>query len=908
MLEYKEIKRYNENKAYNSTLDEYMRAVYREMYFLKDEGGRKYKVSNGRFINHANGAYSYSFDLESELYLSDDAPISLSVGESSASGIVMLSDGFQIVVIIERFLGNVISSGYISVEPWKLLQKLNERIQKIGPSDKIALKLIEKGPKLATNEPLSTIAVGQKTAKLRAMTSDITIIWGPPGTGKTHTMACMAQDYIKQGKSVLIVSHSNISVDAVVDKVYKLYASKFDENTVDLLSRGKILRYGYVRDEGLRNNRYVVSFNYALTKNSDLKSQYDLLVKKSEELRAKAGTTNSQAYYSQMLQIEKEIKAIRTKVKDAEKEYVSNARLVATTVSKIYMDSLFDLKKYDVVMFDEASMAYVPQIFCAATFATQHFVCVGDFRQLPPIVQSDAKQLLQYDIFSYLGICDKLNNIHPHPWLVMLNKQRRMHPEISEFSNKKIYKGLLKNHESVETDRADIVALAPFPKRAMNIVDLIGTYCASSKNSDNSRFNILSAIVSFATALESNKSQEEHLKECEIGTGIITPYAAQARLLRAMIQDEFKNEKKQISSATVHQFQGSERNVIVFDAVESYPSSKIGWLMSKDENNSVSRLVNVAITRAKGKFIVVSNNKFWQNKSEESSNPFRLLLKHMEENNNVISRAQKNFDDYIYSLNYGKNITLFREQQLIDKFTKDIMSATSRIIVSLPDANLVDESSDPVLKLLLKQQSNGIELLVKSYEQDNLPSTWKSIAWQSEDAKFPLVVIDDKVIWYGIPETKGNFKEKDTSYRVMCPLAFRITGKTTVEMIKSLTDIDYYSTNELRSKLLPKTPVYTSDPVRYVKKHTSLAEYVNFNCYCYSCNDGMNLAIGKSGKPYLKCPSCKKTDLLTDMVVNRYLNKEKIRCPKYHSYLCAKVSTRLYIRCDNGHFVNTTEI
>lgn len=56
----------------------------------------------------------------------------------------------------------------------------------------------------------------------------------------------------------------------------------------------------------------------------------------------------------------------------------------------------------------------------------------------------------------------------------------------------------------------------------MSLVDLSGTYCAAYKNSDNSRFNILSAIVSFGLALTSMD------KENKDATGVINPYVAQA--------------------------------------------------------------------------------------------------------------------------------------------------------------------------------------------------------------------------------------------------------------------------------------------------------------------------------------------------------------------------------------------
>lgn len=75
-------------------------------------------------------------------------------------------------------------------------------------------------------------------------------------------MAKIANSYIAQGKSVLIVSHSNVSVDGVIKQVVKMLGT--DKQSV--LEDGKILRFGYVRDDELSQNPYATSFNYALSK------------------------------------------------------------------------------------------------------------------------------------------------------------------------------------------------------------------------------------------------------------------------------------------------------------------------------------------------------------------------------------------------------------------------------------------------------------------------------------------------------------------------------------------------------------------------------------------------------------------------------------------------------------------
>ena len=63
-----------------------------------------------------------------------------------------------------------------------------------------------------------------------------------------------------------------------------------------------------------------------------------------------------------MQQLKDELKSIRIRLMTEEKECVKDARFVATTVSKAVVDhTIFD-SKFDVVIFDEASMAYIPQI------------------------------------------------------------------------------------------------------------------------------------------------------------------------------------------------------------------------------------------------------------------------------------------------------------------------------------------------------------------------------------------------------------------------------------------------------------------------------------------------------------------------------------------------------------------
>ena len=71
-------------------------------------------------------------------------------------------------------------------------------------------------------------------------------------------------------------------------------------------------------------------------------------------------------YSKEMDTVEKKLKKCRASIREKEAFYASRANMIATTVSKLVVDYMFENVKYDLVMFDEVSMAYVTQLICAA--------------------------------------------------------------------------------------------------------------------------------------------------------------------------------------------------------------------------------------------------------------------------------------------------------------------------------------------------------------------------------------------------------------------------------------------------------------------------------------------------------------------------------------------------------------
>ncbi len=890
--------------AYTSSdIQEYSDALRKEILFLKQGKGKKYKIVNGTKINKDKGIFTYTFEMETELHLPDDAPVVVDTASGfHAVGTVLLCEDFQIMLLLDRDLNDKVSSAYLMVEPWKLLEGLDKRMTSLNPNiNRLAVKLMEEGPDLATTQDISAVPKGQNEVLDKLQQDDIVTVWGPPGTGKTYTMAKIAMEYMRSGKSVLIVSHSNVSVDGVIKKVVDM----IDTNMQSYLESGKILRFGFVRDDELSKHPYATSFNYALSKSPSLARELDFLTSKRDELRVK-NQMRTPAYD----EIEKKIKKVREEIRKEERRYVEKAQLLGTTISRATIDPMFEERQFDLVMFDEVSMAYVPQVIVAAALAKEKFMCVGDFRQLAPIAQGqDSKKVLQIDIFAYLQIVDGIGNMYWHPWLVMLNEQRRMHPDISAFPNKYVYKNLLNNHPTVKHNREHIVSAEPLKGDAVNLIDLAGSYCAASKNSDNSRFNILSAIVSFSTAVIAEKDGADTV-------GIITPYAAQTRLIRAMLRDYYGFDDTTVSCATVHQFQGSESDVLVFDAVESYPTNKVGFLMGKVPSEVV-RLINVAITRAKGKLITVANARFWDNNFKGTNHIFYRLLCHIQKKHNVISHANKDLKPYIESINPGKIINIYtNESNAIVDFERDMRRASGKVVISIPDGEL-RETAFRIRDIIDDVERTGVDILMKSNAYQELPDDWKKYCWGTENAVFPLVVIDDEVAWYGLPTSKLRFKTgKDTSQITVVDTIVRIKGRNTIEMIKALTDLESIQVgNNIRPFTSRKgvSPVILDDSDdKGVMGKQGLAAFIEEKQFCSVCKSRMVLAKNQKGTAYIRCSSknCKHIEYLTPEMMNWYITSRNVRCPKRDGGELKGILGKFgpCVRCDCGHFLKPEEI
>lgn len=837
-----------------------------EINYLRSDGGKRQRIFGGQMIEKRGGVYLYSFESDSELNYPNGTQITLWVNPKSIAGTIICCEDITITFALTSELEGLTGAIEFSAEPWKLMSALIDRLQgmqsmRVSP---ITKALICDGRKNIVHG--TEIVKGQNNALKMALTQPITFIWGPPGTGKTETLAKIALKHIQRGSRVLMLSYSNVSVDGAIQRVFKL-----DDNPVP----GKLLRYGYARDEAILQHEYLTSYNLVIHRHKDLLNERDKLLNERKKM------TLLQKASPRYVEIQEALIKIHNYLIDEEHAAVRSAHFVATTVSKAIVDKILYSDNFDVVIFDEASMSYIPQIIFAASLAKKHFVCLGDFAQLPPIVQSSANSILSQDIFQYCGITDAVNNQNGHGWLCLLNMQYRMHPFIADFVSMAMYDCLLTSSDDMRKKRDDIVHSDPLSGCPIGLADLSGMMSVCTKTSDSSRVNPLSALITFGVALKVAKNYE---------VGIITPYQAQSRLICAMIRDATKIDSglHSIVCATVHQFQGAEKDVIIYDSVDCYRQSHPGILLTSMNDNYANRLFNVAVTRAKGKFIAVTNAAYMKNKSVSEKLLFMKLINRFKDSKQSIAGSK--LESILRGSSRG-NYQWFDTKTGNTNFLWDIEAAKKEIHIDVPSSMSHDEElNEKICEALSHARAKGVNICIRTEDISTLPAPLRKYSIQNSYVANPIAVLDRQVMWFGEPLSEANFTSAGEALQTRCRPIIRLEGKHAATSIYGLLEMD---------RMIDQSAGGLNDD----KLCNSFAQYIVTHIKCHKCGVPMKL-VKHNGKFFLGCsayPACKTTRLIDVDTVEKYFyhnNKNGMFCEQDGMSLEAKLGPYgIYVQC-----------
>jgi hypothetical protein len=326
-----------------------------------------------------------------------------------------------------------------------------------------------------------------------------------------------------------------------------------------------------------------------------------------------------------LARIARELEEIEEALKRVEQDVIGAATVVATTLTRAYKRESIQARRFDTVILDEASMAPIPALWAAAALADANVILVGDFKQLAPIKHAThplAEKWLGQDIFEVSGIRAQWEAGRPPAHLGQLQVQYRMHPRISAIPNTHFYEGTLADGDGVDDDSAldgwyDRDWEHDQPVLLVDTGPMNAWVTSVNTAGRASRLNFLSATVcvDLAERLLAPGRPELPLGE-RARILIVSPYRPQTRLTNLLVRDQ--GLEREVVPGTAHTFQGNEAPVVIFDTVLDEPHFRAG-LFVPDYNDGNGRLLNVALTRARRRLIVVGDFTWLKQKAHRHS-------------------------------------------------------------------------------------------------------------------------------------------------------------------------------------------------------------------------------------------------------------------------------------------------
>ncbi len=416
------------------------------------------------------------------------------------------------------------------------------------------------------------------------------VLWGPPGTGKTWTTGQQIASVLADPRErILVVSTTNKATDAVALSLGE--AAK--EKCLNELDNETLLRIG-------KGASYQTFVNRQL--DSMLAGTESEVLSKIDGLAQQLPLFDS---WEEKALTRKQIGELRTTGNDqSHRVFVDPIKRVVVATAFKAMSYLNDetIQKmiengeapFTTIFIDEAGLISRTAVAALSLLAARRVVLVGDSKQLAPISRISRVLPTRQQTWLASSGLSHLEETSDVPVAVhLLSEQRRMHPDVCKVVSSYQYNGVLKT----EAERANQVStLSPF------LADVSRTiwYVLDEEDCD------LAAIR--ATRGPGNKSWVRRITQSVLqklfndpdirqANGLfISPFKAQANAVGEWLAEW---GMKSWEASTVHSQQGSEADIVLFDTVNAgnHTWGIVEW----------KRLVNVALSRAREAVIVIAS-------------------------------------------------------------------------------------------------------------------------------------------------------------------------------------------------------------------------------------------------------------------------------------------------------------
>ncbi|MFC6875423.1 DUF5797 family protein [Halobellus sp. GCM10025813] len=454
---------------------------------------------------------------------------------------------------------------------------------------------------------------------------DLSLVVGPPGSGKTEVIAKAASELATQGERVLVTSHTNIAVDNVVEKL----AAQGEHRVVragrpEKLSKGskELMLSKAIETSDDETVSEVLAEVEALKSNiSRLRDKIgNLQTTRAVERSSPTNTSHSATVSEEIEEKQAELAELRRTIQqlqdEAEATSTRSADITGATIIRSQLGGLAQVE-FDTVIIDEASQIQVPLGLLGMVNAKK-WVVVGDHNQLRPVIKTvksnDGSPPADASIFSFLR-----NRYGIERWLT---HHYRSHEDIIGFAQQEMYENRItvadscpESHDWNPSSPVDSKAAAIADGPPVVFVDVDGAEAWRKRFSgsiNTSEVAVVSELVEQFVTQSSIPSEE---------LGVITPYRGQ----RSMIADATP-EFGEVEISTVDGFQGRERDAIIFSTV----NSETGGLRFSGNPNRF----NVASTRPKTRFIMVGNRSAIE-ANAPVGNTLRTFIEYVNEHGGI---------------------------------------------------------------------------------------------------------------------------------------------------------------------------------------------------------------------------------------------------------------------------------
>lgn len=287
----------------------------------------------------------------------------------------------------------------------------------------------------------------------------------------------------------------------------------------------------------------------------------------------------SQIRFSDYEEFAKKISSAYREIARVQEEMIANGKIaVGSTILKGAMSGIRNYE-FDTVFIDEASNTCISTALIALEKAKKA-VIVGDPFQLPPVYEINVPNAYKFSAFSFL--------YELYRKALWLKRHYRCNSEIIGFSAREVYRDLEIDERCKNVKMREVKTSIPEvgdPEKPVLFIDCGG----EEKKIGASKVNETEAEL----ACEICEELADAIGEDEIG--IVTPYVKQREFIKSILADFGIG----CEVATVHSYQGREKEVVIYSITATN-----NLFFASDK-----KIFNVAITRAKAKFIALGNAK-----------------------------------------------------------------------------------------------------------------------------------------------------------------------------------------------------------------------------------------------------------------------------------------------------------